>query len=236
MDYGPFAWVEQFSPDFSPWEGGGAHFGFLNQPNAGLANLKSLVEALGPVLDKQPTEVWKELAVSYKAEVKRSLQEVWRHKLGLHSWSEQASSVLQELLALMAASKADYTIVWRQLSEYPTQRPASADQPPIALLLRAFPESRVSPEQAAEWTGWLSKWLQLIEQQGDPHEAAVMMKLASPKFVPRSSVLAEAVTAAETGDYQAAQQLQMLFSLPYDEWPEYEELYYFRPSPSVLIN
>jgi uncharacterized protein YdiU (UPF0061 family) len=38
MDYGPFGFMEKFSPMWCMWIGGAPHFGFLNQPQAGVKN------------------------------------------------------------------------------------------------------------------------------------------------------------------------------------------------------
>eukprot|EP00934_Nitzschia_sp_Nitz4_P005818 Nitzschia sp. Nitz4//NODE_657_length_7541_cov_75.275047//6296//7540//NITZ4_additional_000097-RA//1//CDS//3329532025//5808//frame0 len=45
MDYGPFGWMEEYTPLFAKWTGSGDHFGFLNQPAAGFANYQVLVES-----------------------------------------------------------------------------------------------------------------------------------------------------------------------------------------------
>jgi uncharacterized protein YdiU (UPF0061 family) len=52
MDYGPFGFIEKFTPLWNMWVGGGNHFGFLNQPMAGLKNFESLVSAVTPLLDE----------------------------------------------------------------------------------------------------------------------------------------------------------------------------------------
>jgi hypothetical protein len=38
MDYGPFGFVESYSPLFAKWTGSGEHFGFINQVQAGFVN------------------------------------------------------------------------------------------------------------------------------------------------------------------------------------------------------
>merc|ERR1719281_1143645 len=56
MDYGPFGFVEEFDPRFGSWVGSGSHFAFMNQPQAGMMNLKSFTEALSPLLDEDEGE------------------------------------------------------------------------------------------------------------------------------------------------------------------------------------
>jgi len=50
----------------------------------------------------------------------------------------------------------------------------------------------------------------------------------SPKYVPREWMLAEAYKGAEQGNHTAVQALQALFARPFDEQPEFEEMYYRR--------
>merc|ERR1719379_1747348 len=52
MDYGPFGFIDKYDPGFAKWVGSGDHFAFMNQPEAGLANLGTLAESLKPALDK----------------------------------------------------------------------------------------------------------------------------------------------------------------------------------------
>ena len=40
---------------------------------------------------------------------------MWQQKLGLAEWTPEAKQVLQDLLALMERSQADYTLTFRQL-------------------------------------------------------------------------------------------------------------------------
>jgi uncharacterized protein YdiU (UPF0061 family) len=53
MDYGPFGFIERFQPLWNMWSGGGEHFGFLNQPTAGMKNFESLAIAVTPLLDAE---------------------------------------------------------------------------------------------------------------------------------------------------------------------------------------
>ena len=43
MDYGPFGFIERYEPLFAKWTGSGEHYGFLNQPQAAIANFHTLL-------------------------------------------------------------------------------------------------------------------------------------------------------------------------------------------------
>merc|ERR1712048_1397550 len=82
MDYGPFGYVEEFDPDFGSWVGSGSHFAFMNQPTAGLMNLRSLTEALAPLLGLDEDEVFKSVEATYLQASEDAKTEVWQKKLG----------------------------------------------------------------------------------------------------------------------------------------------------------
>eukprot|EP00439_Symbiodinium_sp_Y106_P046551 s5758_g5.t3 len=42
MDYGPFGFIDRYDPLFAKWTGSGEHYGFLNQPQAAMANYHTL--------------------------------------------------------------------------------------------------------------------------------------------------------------------------------------------------
>ena len=46
MDYGPFGWIDRYNPLFAKWTGSGEHYGFLNQPQAAIANFHTLLTSV----------------------------------------------------------------------------------------------------------------------------------------------------------------------------------------------
>ena len=61
----------------------------------------------------------------------------------------------------------------------------------------------------------------------------MLQRSASPVYVPREWMLAEAYTQAEEGDFSLVRQLQELFDAPYEEHPELHERY-FRKTPKEM--
>ena len=82
-----------------------------------------------------------------------AINAMWASKLGL---STPAPELAQELLGLMLASKLDYTIFFRQLSEIPQHRAAQSQ-----LLRRQHGGARWQMES------WLQRWRELLQSQGD---------------------------------------------------------------------
>ena len=62
----------------------------------------------------------------------------------------------------------------------------------------------------------------------DAAAVSAAMRLASPKYVPREWMLAEAYEAAERGEYAPLRELHELLRRPYDEQPDRADRYYRR--------
>lgn len=221
MDYGPFGFVERFEPLWNMWVGGGEHFGFLNQMKAGEKNFAILAESV-QALGEREQEI-EAVVEAYPAVAAAALQDVWRRKLGLSEWSNEAQEVLEELLSLMHESEADYTLTWRELATV-----AETLEPSLAPLesRRAFYKP-MSDKMREKWLRLLQRWLPLTDT-----ESPAMMRAASPKYVPREWMLVEAYRAAQDADvYCKAEELHELLKRPYDEQPAMEDRFY-RPAPS----
>ena len=70
----------------------------------------------------------------------------------------------------MLASKLDYTIFFRQLSEIP-----DSIEP-----LKASFYSGSTEELDGKWVSWLQRWRELVQSQGDLEGASAVMKRANP--------------------------------------------------------
>lgn len=247
MDYGPFGFVEAFDPDFGSWVGSGKHFAFMNQPDAGLMNLRSLTEALSPLLEEDEDRVWEKVKAMYLQSSSDAQIDVWQQKLGLDSWSSEAGGLLSELLKLMERSHADWTITWRQLAAVLEVPQGGSDDCLLRPLLRAG--NRIQ-ENKSQWVTFLKRWIALIDKADGSNgraSAAKLIRSVSPKYVPREWMLKEAYTAAQTGKFPShwqgdtgfhgalVERLFELFKHPYDEQEAYEDVY-FSPKQTVSIS
>lgn len=159
MDYGPFGFMEQFEPLWNMWSGGGDHFGFLNQPAAGMTNFKSLLTAVVPLLSEAEQKAAVALGENSDRVATKALEErCWRPKLGFRAWDKSeaphgAQSLLDKLLPLLNHTRCDWTIFWRQLADLAEQVDAidveTVDEAEIFKpLLPCFHEC-TGPEQGA---------------------------------------------------------------------------------------
>lgn len=233
MDYGPFGYVEEFDPKFGSWVGSGDHFAFMNQPEAGLMNLRSLTEGLAPLLGESADAVFKSVKVAYQQASSEAQVEVWQRKLGLSEWSSEAAICLKELLRLMESCGADYTITWRQLAATLALPTASDDQRLLEPIISANSHTRRIASRADAWTAWLKQWLALVDKGQGRQAAAEMIRAASPKYVPREWMLKEAYDAAQKGDFSGTHELFELFKAPYAEQPEFEKYFVCKPRVGI---
>jgi len=238
MDYGPFGFMQRYSPLWNMWTGGGDKFGFLNQPTAGAKNLGSFVEAVCPLLDEEGQQLARTLAAQHPQSAMNATMGMWATKLGFRDVPDSFNELLQDVLGLMEASQADYTMFWRQLAHIPAAglTGESSDQQLVAPLADVFYKP-LGAQHKEKLGKVLRRWMDLLrtadEAAGGAEEVTALMRGVSPKYVPREWMLVEAYEAAETGDYAPVQLLERVFQRPFDEQPEVEERFYRKAPPET---
>jgi len=213
LDYGPFGFCELFDPRFQPWTGGGEHFSFFNQPQAAEANYHMFWTALRPLLEGSPDHLARldQIREGFADAMQQELEGMWARKLGLIATDAE---LVSELLQLMAMSRADYTILFRRLSAIPAD-PAAELSRHLSALQESFYQPS-SEELDARWSRWLEHWRHEITANGDPRATAAAMQRVNPAITWREWLVAPAYERAAQGDMSLIQQLQAVFSHPYD--------------------
>ena len=206
LDYGPFGFCERFDPGFQPWTGGGEHFSFFNQPLAAGANYQMFWSAVRPLLadNSEALAQLDSIRDGFAGAMNQELEAMWARKLGL---AIPDAALVNELLELMLRSQADYTIFFRKLSEIPVTSPEH-----LSALKQSFYEPSSEGLDAA-WSGWLERWRAQI---GDLVETSAAMKRCNPAITWREWLIAPAYQLAEQGDTSLIQELQAVFSHPYN--------------------
>ena len=208
LDYGPFGFCELFDLRFQPWTGGGEHFCFFNQPSAAEANYQMFWKALRPLLaDNTGAEAELDaVRDGFGDAMAEAINAMWASKLGLSSPDPELA---QELLGLMLASKLDYTVFFRQLSAIPeTIEP-----------LKASFYAGSSDALDAKWRGWLQQWRKRLEAQGDLQSVSAAMQRVNPAITWREWLVAPAYEQAREAETTRIQELQEVFSTPYQAPP-----------------
>jgi uncharacterized protein YdiU (UPF0061 family) len=212
LDYGPFGFCELFDPRFQPWTGGGEHFCFFNQPAAAEVNYGMFVKSLRPLLegDSEALERLDGMQDGFAGVMAEALESMWAGKLGLLGYD---AALVQELLQLLASSRADYTIAFRRLSTLAAD-PAAGIPEQLSTLKQSFylPSSE---ELDGQWSGWLQRWQAAITTSGDPLRTAAAMQAVNPAITWREWLVVPAYEQAAQGDTGLIEELQQIFRHPY---------------------
>jgi uncharacterized protein YdiU (UPF0061 family) len=218
-----------FDPKYQPWTGGGAHFSFLNQPNAAERNFHMFCLALKSLVDSNPDTLSRleEIVRGFSGIMQEKIEKMWAAKLGLKTFD---ASLFQELYILMIETNVDYTIFFRELSNIPQE---------ISPLLKSFyDETFLDKKLLANWSKWLDQWNALIDTPTPEsrEKLSQQMKRTNPKYTLREWFLVPAYEQAATGDYTLIKELQEIMVHPYDEQSDEIEEKYYKEKPSYFFN
>ena len=206
IDYGPCAFMDSFDPAavYSSIDETG-RYAYRNQPVVAEWNLTRLAESLLPLFhDEQEQAVG--LAQESLAAFRLLYSAAWsaglQAKLGLPDDLDDdvASPLVDELLSLLQAGRADHTAFFRSLAEAARGR--------AARVRSLFPDP-------AAFDAWAVRWNAL----GPDADA---MDRVNPAYIPRNHLVEEALDAATAGDLGPLTRLLEAVTSPYDERPDME--------------
>lgn len=215
IDFGPCAFMEAYDPEqvYSSIDVQG-RYGYGNQPHAAHWNLARLAEAILPLLEGETGSQKAALESAYAALAKFGSQYEaaraagLRAKLGLRTEREGDVALADDLLARMAANRADFTLTFRRLCD------AAAGVEGDAGVRALFAEPRAYDAWAAEWR------LRLGEEDVVAEERATIMRQANPMFIPRNHLVESALKAAvEGGDFAPFEKLLEVVQRPWGDRP-----------------
>ncbi len=224
IDYGPCAFMDVFDPAtvFSSIDHGG-RYAYGNQPKIAQWNLARLAETLLPLFDVDTNA-----AVAAATDVLQSFpgryHGYWsagmRAKLGLGDDEPTDDTLadgelIDDLLALLLASRVDFTSLFRALSS--------------SVRGHAAPARSLFAEPTA-FDAWSVRWrARLTSRAGDPRATADTMDRINPVYIPRNHRVEEALTAASDGELRPLGELVDVLAEPFRERPGLER--YAEPAP-----
>jgi len=216
IDYGPCAFMDAHDPDtvFSSIDEGG-RYAYGNQPRIAQWNLARFAEALLPLLgDDREAAIASatEIHDSFPARYERHWTTGMRAKLGLTGEDERDRALIDDLLALMQAHRADHTSTFRALAAA-----LRGDDGRVRSLLGDDPE----------FDAWAERWRTRLTVA--PEQAADAMDRVNPVYIPRNQRVEEALAAATDGDLEPAGKLIAALTRPFEERPGLEP--YAEPAP-----
>lgn len=215
IDYGPCAFMDGFNAaqvySYIDQQG---RYSYGNQPIIAQWNLARFAETLVPLLGttKDAGIAEAQAAINaYAGKFDAAYAAGLRRKLGLVTSRDGDLELGQDLLALMAASQADFTLSFRWLAD------VLDGEDGAARFLNLFNE----PSHIKAWT---KQWqLRLALDDASPAQQQPMMRGANPAFIARNHSVEEVIAAAVNhGDFQPFARLALVLADPYSDQPGQE--------------
>jgi uncharacterized protein YdiU (UPF0061 family) len=224
IDFGPCAFLDVYDPakTFSSIDREG-RYAFNNQGPIGLWNLTRFAETLLPLLDgdqKKSIAIAEDALGSFFDIHQSALEQRLTAKIGLDGGGKDDWEMAKELLAAMADGEADFTLVFRHLSD----ALESGDDQPV---IRFFK----SPGAIVEW---LAAWRVRLSEV-DSGEALALMRRSNPVYIPRNHRIEEAIEAGYAGDFAPFHRLNDVLQNPFESQPEFSE-YEAAPEPDEIVH
>ncbi|MEW6168710.1 MAG: protein adenylyltransferase SelO [Pseudomonadota bacterium] len=209
LDYGPFGFMDAFRAhhvcNHSDHEG---RYAYQAQPEIGQWNCARLLEACLPLLDGEPDgarEKAQALHAIYRETYNDTVMARWRAKLGLREARERDAALVNRLLALMQASRRDFTLGFRALAKIAVHDDAPAQE-------------REHYADAGAFDRWTQDYRERLRAEGADDDArAARMNRVNPLYVLRNHLAQAAIDQAQSGDSAELTRLAAVLARPYDE-------------------
>ncbi|HJQ55444.1 MAG TPA: YdiU family protein [Vineibacter sp.] len=229
IDYGPCAFMDTYHPGtvYSSIDSGG-RYAYGNQPRIAHWNLMRLGVCLLPLLgddEAQAVAAAQAALDTYPARFEAAWLARFRRKLGLAQPRDGDLALVQDLLNRMAENKADFTLMFRRLSDMAGIASAADD------------EARALFADPAAFDAWAATWRQRLAEEGSiDSQRHALMRAANPAFIPRNHLVEAAIVAAQTrGDFAVTDELLAVLASPYDDQPG-RDRYAQPPKPDEVVH
>ena len=221
IDYGPCAFMDKYAAStvFSSIDQYG-RYAYANQPEILTWNLARLAETLIPHIDTK-----KERAIELLTETIECIQPLYesywlsgmRSKIGLTTEDILDEELINDLLKIMEAGQADFTLVFRRLS-----KTLQGDSDAVRNLFK----------EPDAFNAWVVRWQKRLEQEDIVAETtAQAMDRVNPIYIPRNHKVEESLAAAVNQDMRPFTKLLEVVIQPFDEVAGNEA--YTEPAPAT---
>ncbi|MCB1520335.1 MAG: YdiU family protein, partial [Hyphomicrobiaceae bacterium] len=227
IDYGPCAFIDRYHPEtvFSSIDQMG-RYAYGNQPAIAQWNLARFAETLLPLIggEKDEALAWATRAVeAFAVRFVAAYEAGLRAKLGLHERADGDLALANDLLARMAANKADFTLTFRRLAAA-AENPAACKD--VASLF----------VDGAAFDDWAERWrARIAAEGGEGAERRRRMEGVNPAFIPRNHLIENVIEAAVArDDFEPFDRMLSVLERPFEDQPDAER-YALPPEPHEVV-
>ena len=205
IDYGPYGFLDGFDWNHvCNHSDEGGRYAYNMQPKIAHWNLYCLGQALLPLMEMDEAEA---VLQRYEPAFDSAYATRMRAKLGLQTAQAGDAELLAGLLALMHASRTDFTIFFRGLARFD-----SADGAKNEKLRDQFTEREA-------FDAWAARYRERLAREGSVDAARrVRMNRSNPAYVLRNWMAEEAIARArDDRDFTTIEELRLLLCDPFTE-------------------
>jgi uncharacterized protein YdiU (UPF0061 family) len=190
-------------------------------------NMACLANAMVPLIEiENPSEdaadILRAALSAFPPEYEANWLALFRGKLGLQTVAPDDMELIESLLQLMHANRADFTNTFRSLST--VQKTGVHSD---------WRDQFLDRTTADAWLAQYRKRLAL-ESNSDAERAAQMNRV-NPKFILRNHLAQRAIEMAQQDDFSEVNQLHLILSQPFDEQTAFEQ-YAQAPLPDEVVS
>jgi len=207
IDYGPCAFLDTYRADkvFSSIDRNG-RYAYANQPRLAGWNLARLAETLLPFFDEDEDTglAFAQSALGqFQPLYQKAHEDVMRAKLGLSQPQDGDTDLIASLLSIMERHELDWTVTFRRLARgQPLTEDMSAQD---------------------DLSSWVTRWnTRRANDVIAPETGHALMLAHNPAVIPRNHRIAQAIEAAERGDFGLFDMLAGRLAHPCEDDPAYE--------------
>ncbi|MDO9477924.1 MAG: YdiU family protein [Pseudohongiella sp.] len=216
IDYGPYGWVDDYNPDWTPntTDAANRRYRFGNQAAIARWNLYQLANAIYPVV--QDAESLQQILNNLPSEYEIEFADMMCLKLGFTHTSRCPVNLIDDLKKLLCLHPTDMTLFFRLLSGFV---PEDTDCHLPELLRPAFYDPHeMSLETMRSYQDWETRYRDgLLQDTYDQQQRKLLMNSINPAFVPRNYLAQQAIDAAEAGDMSIFSFLLNTLEKPYQD-------------------
>ena len=227
MDYGPFGFLDHTALDhICNHTDSGGRYAYHRQPKIMHWNMACLANAMVPLVEiespgEDAADILRTALSAFPPEYEAKWLALFRGKLGLLTDSLEDTELIESLLQLMHANRADFTNVFRSLSAIEKKNADSN-----------WRDQFLDRDAADDWL--MQYRTRLMQESSSDAERAAHMNRINPKFILRNHLAQRAIEMAQGDDFTEVNRLQLILSRPFDEQPAFKQ-YALAPLPDEVV-